>query len=68
MEIQLQVFWFIFPVSNKQEQACSSHSSHTTLAMSVIECYVARGDISDEKTYFIPGKAKVEHQSNFENI
>ena len=36
MEIQLQVFWFIFPVSNKQEQACSSHSSHTMLAMSVI--------------------------------
>ena len=46
------------------EQARSTHSSRATW------CYIACGDIQNEKMSFSPfaGKAKIECQSNFKNL
>jgi hypothetical protein len=50
------------------KQACWTHSLRTTCCLQ--HCHVVSGDIWNEKTFFnpFPGKAEIEHRSNFETL
>ena len=67
MDINFETFMELnfIPVANVLDQARSTRSSRATCCSR--QCYVARGEIWNEKTYFnhFPGKTETDRRRDF---